>query len=268
MRCTAGCVNIFALADTSPLVYTNWDTPEFHENLRWVLRGGGEDDTQVSLASALLRTGARCNDGYLDGNCRMLALGVQLATVVACDGLDGHPTERRVISCHRIPPHSRGVLSRVLANIGGHLGAIARRSVVQRGAYMDAVVETIEAAQTAILERSFATLRGTTHVPRAEATALLVARGARRVSDTTPALARTEHHDDALVPAAFETMLGAPLLTVAGNLNAVPHLYETIGRESAADLTLRRRLVIFQQATGAAPPAENARFKLPPWGNK
>lgn len=265
VKCTAGCVNIFALADTTPLVYTNWDTPEFHENLKWVLRGGAEHDKRVSLATALLRTGARYNDGYLDGNCRMLALGVQLATVVACQSLEGHAAERRVVSCHRIPQHSPGVLSRVLANIGGHLGGIARRAVVQRGACTEAVAETVEAAQAAIFDRSFATLRGAAHVTRSAATALLKERGAHRVSDTTPPLARTEHHDDALVPDAFETMLDAPLLTVAGNLNAVPHLYETIGREAVADLTLRRRLVIFQQATGAAPPAENARFKLPPW---
>ena len=83
VKCTAGCVNIFALADTTPLVYTNWDTPEFHENLKWVLRGGAEHDKRVSLATALLRTGARYNDGYLDGNCRMLALGVLLVWMVA-----------------------------------------------------------------------------------------------------------------------------------------------------------------------------------------
>ena len=85
------------------------------------------------------------------------------------------------------------------------------------------------------------------------------------MSVTTPALvaaterAAYEHeppsviHDVHVAP-AYEHMLGFPVLTRVGNLNNVPRVICAMW-EAASNLTYRRRLVVFQQATGIAPPS-------------
>ena len=61
---------------------------------------------------------------------------------------------------------------------------------------------------------------------------------------------------------AYEDALKFPVLTTLGNLNVVPAVVAMV-RSFAADVTWRRRLVAFQQATGIDPPKANERFVLP-----
>lgn len=125
--------------------------------------------------------------------------------------------------------------------------------------------ESQSKAWTNILQNSFETLSGTTHLPVDEAVALLLARGAARVKDTTPPLVRVQEHDNENVAPAFEAAMGLPLLTVAGNLNCVPELIAIVSREVIADFTLRRRLVLYQDATGEPPPSMWDRYLLDGW---
>ena len=130
---------------------------------------------------------------------------------------------------------------------------VVRRSVVRN------LDDDPAAAHQAAVARAFAALDGTARLAPHIAHERLIQCGAQHVSETTPALAHTEEHNDALVSSAFEESLDAPLLTLLGNLNCVPELLSSV-RCAAADLTLRRRLVVFQQATGAPPPPAFERY--------
>ena len=65
-----------------------------------------------------------------------------------------------------------------------------------------------------------------------------------------------------MVPIAYEQNHKFPALTLLGNLNEVPERIAMV-RGLAVDVTFRRRLVVFQHATGIEPPKENERFRLP-----
>jgi hypothetical protein len=68
-------------------------------------------------------------------------------------------------------------------------------------------------------------------------------------------------HDEYVAP-AYERMLGFPVLTRVGNLNNVPAVICAMW-EAASNLTYRRRLVVFQQATGIGPPSLHERHECP-----
>ena len=104
-------------------------------------------------------------------------------------------------------------------------------------------------------------LRGLAWVGGREAIAQLVACGAQLVSESTPPLVRTAEHDDACIPRAYEIAHGFPTLTLLGNLNIVPENAAMV-RALATSLTFRRRLVVFQQATGVEPPLSVERFRV------
>ena len=75
--------------------------------------------------------------------------------------------------------------------------------------------------------------------------------GAVDVGATTPPVACTMEHNNALLAPMWEEVRGA-LLTIVGNLNGTPELRAAL-RRAAGNPTLRRRLVPFQQ--GNRPPA-------------
>ena len=236
---------VLAAMDGATVVHTNWDTETYHRHLWWAL--GGADDARAWRGLPVLALAKPVtSEGYGRGAARLLALGMQLATVVPLFG----GGERRVVRTLRLPPRAPEgrVWSRPLATVGGHVGAVVRRAVVRE------VGEDAATAHRAAVARAFAHLDGATGLAPAAALERLVRGGAQRVARTTPALARTTEHDDASVPGAFEAALSVPLLTLEGNLNCVPELAAAAAR-AAADLTLRRRLCVFQQATGAPPPS-------------
>ena len=76
-----------------------------------------------------------------------------------------------------------------------------------------------------------------------------------------PPVSRTTTHDGARVAAAYETALNFPFMTALGNLNNSPELMQWVVL-AAGDLTLRRRLISWQQATGCAPPPCNTSYEL------
>ena len=52
-----------------------------------------------------------------------------------------------------------------------------------------------------------------------------------------------------------------PVMTLLGNMNVVPELMDFV-QLAASDATLRRRLIPFQEETGALPPRPDERFVL------
>jgi len=90
----------------------------------------------------------------------------------------------------------------------------------------------------------------------------LLQHGALRVAETTPPImAVTDHHDDNVAP-AYERALCYPMLTLLGNLNEAPDVRALV-MQAACDLTLRRRLIGWQEATGDMPPHPFNRYVGP-----
>ena len=89
----------------------------------------------------------------------------------------------------------------------------------------------------------------------------LVRRGAARVVDhaRVPAMTCVQEQKLADVLARNELVYSFPVMTFGGNLNETPEKRLKF-QEAAGDLTLRRRLVVVQQATGLSPPPAAATF--------
>jgi len=118
-----------------------------------------------------------------------------------------------------------------------------------------------QAAHSEHVHSAVAALEGLAWVGGREAMTQLFACAAQLVAETTPPLVRTAEHDDAHIPGAYEIAHGFPTLTLLGNLNIVPEI-ATMVRLLATSLTFRRRLVVFQQATGVDPPLSVERFHV------
>ena len=118
-----------------------------------------------------------------------------------------------------------------------------------------------QAAHSEHVHSAVAALEGLAWMSGREAIAQFRAGGAQLVSETTPPIVRTAEHDDARIPGAYEAAHGFPTLTLLGNLNIVPEI-ATMVRLLATSLTFRRRLVVFQQATGVDPPLCVERFHV------
>ena len=164
---------------------------------------------------------------------------------------------RLVVRTLQLPKGAAGLSVRTLCCVGGHVGSMIQNAVPRDSDDLDA-----SAAHQEHVRDTAKALEGTAWLGGREALAQLHAAGAQLVARTTPPIARTANHDDGLIPAAYERQNGFPTLTILGNLNKVPEIAAMV-RRLAVSLTYRRRLVIFQQATGIVPPAEVERFHLP-----
>ena len=241
-------------ADTT--IVTSWDSDAYHRYLWWSLTGSEHEPWCGTPYLAMAKLGT-LGEGYEGGATRLLALGLHCMFVVPqVAPLSCMPLERNVMRTLRIPK-SEGLWSRPVCTVGGHVGSVVARAVVRD------IEESKEEAAAAAREGASMALAGTSRMTPQVAVDHLRRHGqAERAADTTPAIARTKHHNDNLIWAAFEEQLRFPVLTRLGNLNRVPEL-EAAVHEAANDMTWRRRLVPFQQAMGVEPPDEFYRFDVP-----
>ena len=211
---------------TPSQLVTSWDTSTYHKYLWWVLTGEEERAWKgvAGLATAKLVTG----DGYSaqgdeGGAFRNLALGLQhMSVVLQRDAATQQLNERFILRTLSLPSDADGICSRVVCNVGGHVGATVRRSVPREKNVPAAV------AHRAAVENSRACLRGLAKLSKADAISQLRRRGAQLMAETTPPISRTENHDDAAVPHAFECELEFPIFTILGNLNRAPEVERSI----------------------------------------
>ena len=131
--------------------------------------------------------------------------------------------------------------------VGGHVGGVLAPSVVRPHG------KTNADAHRAALRHAVGALEACAGRTTMGAIEELVSRGAARVADTTPAMTCVEEQKLADVLTRYERVYSFPVLTFGGNLNETPEKRLKF-EEAAGDLTLRRRLVVVQQATGLPPP--------------
>ena len=188
-----------------------------------------------------------------------MVLGVQFVhhiwfKVVGC-------SKHRTMSAIRtvqLPASAAGVIPRRVSAVRGHVGASVYHAVRRTSsecadtAWRTAITSALQVLAEVMQEASIADSRDAiVHA--------LMDRGAELAKDTTPALVRTQHHNDALIWDVWEASQCFPVLTLLGNLNEVPELMNFVA-DAVKDATLRRRLCAFQRVTDTPPPMENEKF--------